>query len=73
MKLPLTTPSLYNRLVCPRCRRPIGPELNRRVNEQVGGQRADRQNFTLDQLEEAHAALPELVRLLEEDLRDAAA
>ena len=41
-----------------------------RHNEQVGGQRVDRQNVTLDQPAEAHAALPELVRLLEEDLRD---
>lgn len=48
-------------------------ELNRRVNEHVGGQQADRQNFTLEQLEEAHAALPELVRSLEEELRNAAA
>ena len=48
-------------------------ELNRRVNEHVGGQQADRQNFTLEQLEEAHAALPELVRGLEEELRNAAA
>ena len=48
-------------------------ELNRRVNEHVGGQQADRQNFTLEQLEEAHAALPELVRVLEEELRNAAA
>lgn len=48
-------------------------ELNRRVNERVGGQQADRQNFTLEQLEEAHAALPALARGLEEELRNAAA
>ena len=47
-------------------------ELNRRVNEHVGGQQADRQNFTLEQLEEGHAALPELVQGLEEELRSAA-
>lgn len=47
-------------------------ELNRRINEHVGGRAADRQNFTLDQLEAAHAALPEIVRALEEELRNAA-
>lgn len=47
-------------------------ELNRRINEHVGGRAADRQNFTLDQLEAAHAALPEIVRVLEEELRHAA-
>ena len=46
-------------------------ELNRRVNEHVGGASADRQNFTLDQLDAAHAALPEIVRTFEEQLRDA--
>lgn len=48
-------------------------ELNRRVNEHVGGRNADRQNFTLDQLETAHVALPDIVRDLEEQLRNAAA
>jgi len=47
-------------------------ELNRRVNESVGGQAADRQNFTLEQLEAAHAGLPEIVRSLEEEIRNAA-
>ena len=47
-------------------------ELHRRVNEHVGGASADRQNFTLDQLDAAHAALPEIVRAFEEQLRDAA-
>ena len=47
-------------------------ELHRRVNEHVCGQHADRQNFTLDQLEEGHAALPEFVASLEEELSDAA-
>lgn len=46
-------------------------ELNRRVNESVGGLSGDRQNFTLDQLEAAHAALPVLVQALEEEIRDA--
>ncbi|MEX0646067.1 MAG: DEAD/DEAH box helicase family protein [Parvularculaceae bacterium] len=45
-------------------------DLNRRINEQVGGTSADRQNFTLDQLDAAHAALPDLVRLFEEELRN---
>lgn len=44
-------------------------ELNRRVNEHVGGGNADRQNFTLDQLDAAHDALPEIVRQLEEHMR----
>lgn len=48
-------------------------ELNRRVNTHVGGATADRQNFTLDQLETAHAALADIVRSFEEDLRNAAA
>ena len=46
-------------------------ELQRRVNARVGGQHADRQNFTLNQLEEAHTSLPELVASFEEELRDA--
>ncbi|MHC2466324.1 DEAD/DEAH box helicase [Bradyrhizobium embrapense] len=44
-------------------------ELNRRVNESVGGRSADRQNFTLEQVEAAHQQLPEIVRTLEEYLR----
>ena len=46
-------------------------ELQRRVNDHVGGQHADRQNFTLDQLQDAHGALPELVAEFEEELRNA--
>ena len=45
-------------------------ELQRRVNEHVGGRAADRQNFTLDQLDAAHEALPGIVRELEEHLRN---
>lgn len=45
-------------------------DLNRRVNEHVGGASADRQNFTLEQLDAAHDALSEIVRLFEEDLRN---
>ncbi len=48
-------------------------DLNRRVNERAGGRNADRQNFTLDQIEDAHAALPEIVQQLEEHLRDGTA
>jgi superfamily II DNA or RNA helicase len=45
-------------------------ELQRRVNEHVGGRAADRQNFTLDQLDAAHEAVPGIVRELEEHLRN---
>lgn len=48
-------------------------ELHRRINELVGGRAADRQNFTLDQINAGHDALPELVREFEEELRHAAA
>ena len=48
-------------------------ELNRRLNARVDARSADRQNFTLDQLQEAHAALPELAHCLEEEIRDASA
>ncbi len=48
-------------------------QLHSRINEHVGGQSADRQNFTLDQLNAAHEALPDVVRQLEEELRNAAA
>ena len=48
-------------------------QLHSRINEHVGGQSADRQNFTLDQLDAAHEALPDVVRQLEEELRNAAA
>lgn len=51
----------------------VASELHRRVNEHVGGRAADRQNFTLDQLNAGHAALPDVVRQFEEELRDAAA
>ncbi|ALA60178.1 DEAD/DEAH box helicase [Nitrospira moscoviensis] len=43
-------------------------ELHRRINEHVGGANADRQNFTLDQLDQAHNALPDIVHTLEEQL-----
>ncbi|TEQ18915.1 DEAD/DEAH box helicase [Pseudomonas aeruginosa] len=46
-------------------------EVHRRINEHVEGRNADRQNFTLEQLDVAHDALPEIVRQLEEELRDA--
>lgn len=47
-------------------------ELHRRVNLQVGGQNADRQNFTLEQLEAAHAALPAIIEEVEEAIRNVA-
>lgn len=48
-------------------------QLHCRINEHVGGQSADRQNFTLDQLNAAHEALPTVVRRMEEELRNGAA
>jgi hypothetical protein len=51
----------------------VASELHRRVNEHVGGRAADRQNFTLDQLNIALDALPHLVRIFEEELRNASA
>ncbi|MGJ0502930.1 MAG: DEAD/DEAH box helicase [Methylocystis sp.] len=48
-------------------------ELHRRVNEHVGGTSADRQNFTLEQIEAALAALQNIVTTLEEHLRNGAA
>lgn len=51
----------------------LASQLHSRVNEQVGGQAADRQNFTLDQLNAAHDALPTVVTRLEAELRNGAA
>jgi superfamily II DNA or RNA helicase len=48
-------------------------ELHRRVNDHVGGNPGDRQNFTLDQINVGHEALPDIVRQFEEQLRNAAA
>lgn len=48
-------------------------ELHRRVNQHVGGNAANRQNFTLDQINAGHEALPEIVRQFEEQLRNATA
>ena len=47
-------------------------ELHRRINERVGGQAADRQNFTLDQINAGHEALPDIVRQVEEQIRHVA-
>lgn len=44
-------------------------DLHRRLNEYVGGGNANRQNSTLDQLNTAHEALPEVVQSLEEHLK----
>lgn len=49
----------------------IASELHRRINEHVGGASADRQNFTLEQLDRGHNALPDIIRNLEEQLRGA--
>jgi len=43
-------------------------ELNRRVNTAVGAESGDRQNFTLEQLNQAVAVLPEVVANLEAEL-----
>lgn len=51
----------------------VASELHTRVNEHVGGRAADRQNFTLDQLNAAHESLQDVVRQFEEELRDGAA
>ena len=48
-------------------------KLHRSVNEHVGGRNADRQNFTLAQLDAAHAALPNVVNGIEEQLRNGTA
>ena len=44
-------------------------ELNRRVNAGVDGAGGDRQNFTLDQMNDAVDALPGIVAVLEAELR----
>ncbi|EAU41215.1 putative helicase [Fulvimarina pelagi HTCC2506] len=51
----------------------VASELHRRINEHVGGANADRQNFTLDQLNAAHDACSNIVVSLEQELRDGAA
>lgn len=47
-------------------------ELHRCINERAGGAMADRQNFTLEQLDEAHESLPFVISQLEERLRNGA-
>ncbi|MGA2404199.1 MAG: DEAD/DEAH box helicase family protein [Syntrophobacteraceae bacterium] len=48
-------------------------QLNRRVNERMGGGGGQRQELTMEQLEIGSEALPEIVRLFEQELRDAKA
>lgn len=48
----------------------LAAELHRLVNQHVDGQNGERASFTLEQLENAHAALPAIVRQLEERLRN---
>jgi cell division protein ZapA (FtsZ GTPase activity inhibitor)/predicted Fe-Mo cluster-binding NifX family protein len=50
----------------------VAAELHSRVNERVDGNVADRQNFTLDQINAGHDALPDIVREFEEELRHGA-
>jgi superfamily II DNA/RNA helicase len=45
-------------------------ELNKRVNAAVNGALGDRPNFTLDQVNAAHDALPGVVSALESELRN---
>ena len=45
-------------------------ELNTRINNSVGEASARRQDFTLAQLEEAMANLPEVIEAMEQELRD---
>lgn len=48
-------------------------ELHRRLNAHVGGENADRQNFTLDQLDTAHGALAGIVAGLEQEISNGTA
>jgi superfamily II DNA or RNA helicase len=45
-------------------------QLHRRVNERVGGDVADRQNFTLEQVNAGNTALGDIAATLETELRD---
>jgi len=47
----------------------VTSELNRRINQRVGGENNDRQNFTLDQINTAHEAVPEIVEVLIAEIR----
>jgi superfamily II DNA/RNA helicase len=51
----------------------VASELHRYINEHVGGAMADRQNFTLEQLDVAHETLPLVINQLEEKLRNGTA
>jgi superfamily II DNA or RNA helicase len=50
----------------------VAAELHRRVDEHVGRPTGERQDFTLDQINAGHDALPAIVRELEEQLRHGA-
>jgi hypothetical protein len=47
-------------------------KLHERVNAQVAGRNADRQNFTLEQLNAAHIVLADVVTQLEREIRNVA-
>jgi hypothetical protein len=51
----------------------VAAELHRRINEHVGRATGERQDFTLDQINAGHDALPVIIRELEEHLRRGAA
>lgn len=48
----------------------LAQELNKRVNAEAGGSGGDRQNFTLEQVNAGHNALPKIVSTLESELRN---
>jgi hypothetical protein len=49
----------------------VAAELNRRINEHVGGSIGDRQSFSLDRVNDAHDALADLSAALEAELKNA--
>lgn len=49
----------------------VAAELHRRVNDAAGGALGDRQNFTLEQVNAGHDALPGIVQALEAELPNA--
>lgn len=48
-------------------------QISRRINERMGAGSGQRQELTLEQLQIGSDALPEIIRLFEQELRDAAA
>jgi superfamily II DNA or RNA helicase len=50
----------------------VASEIHRRIDQSIGGQTRDRQNFTLDQLNQAHDILSTVVSMLEREISDGA-